>query len=250
MDDRASAELRRLQARAYAPEADIHEDDGALRRLEELQALSRASVLTRPQDVEDPAPAIDGPREDDEIPDFAALLESPSDVAEPPSRRRWRLSGKWVAFLWPASLVVVAGVAGVVSHETAPRAPLIADAHHVATLQQDPDVAAPDYFGLAETDSVAFQPFFGLTPVVAEGIDWGAAGDTCLLLIPTVQMDADISGFQGPMFSGCGAGAFPTTIALKVTTELPAALQDRFPEGSALQFVLEGSRIDVYSDAE
>jgi hypothetical protein len=36
-----------------------------------------------------------------------------------------------------------------------------------------------------------------------------------------------------------------------VTAEsLPGTVLDRFPEGSALQFVLEGSRVDVYSDAE
>lgn len=248
VDDSAIAELRRLQARAYAPEADIHRDDDALQRLEELQALSRAPMVAPAQDVDASTPAVAEPHEEDDAP----APEPRSEIAEPapPTRPRWRPSGKLVAFLWPVSLLLVASVAGAVSHATAPRAPLTADAHHVATLQQNPDFMMPEFFGLTEDDSVGFRDFFGLTAVASESAYWGANGDSCLLLIPSDRIEADAMSFQGPVFSGCGAGSFPTTIELVVTDDLPDALLDRFPEGSALQFVLEDSRIDVYSDAD
>src|SRR5687767_3693535 len=50
VDEGSIAELRRLQARAYAPGADIGDDDEALRRLEELEGVSRAVAFTAPPD--------------------------------------------------------------------------------------------------------------------------------------------------------------------------------------------------------
>ena len=74
--------------------------------------------------------------------------------------------------------------------------------------------------------------------------------DACMVLIPAAQILPDSSSFQGRMFTGCAAGPFPATIQIIVRGELPPQLLERFPDETALQFVLDGSRIHVYDAAE
>ncbi|RIJ43346.1 hypothetical protein DZF93_06845, partial [Clavibacter michiganensis subsp. insidiosus] len=44
---------------------------------------------------------------------------------------------------------------------------------------------------------------------------------------------------------GCAAGSFPARGVLTVTGDMPAELRDEFPEGTALEFVLEGGSVRV-----
>jgi hypothetical protein len=73
--------------------------------------------------------------------------------------------------------------------------------------------------------------------------------DSCMILIPSEQIVSQSASFQSQILTGCGAGPFPATIQLVVRGELPPQLLEHFPQGTALQFVLDGERIHVYSAA-
>ena len=53
----------------------------------------------------------------------------------------------------------------------------------------------------------------------------------------------------GPSTGGCSAGEFPPTAGLVVTRSSPDELRERFPIGTALQFVAEGSEVHIYAKA-
>jgi len=114
----------------------------------------------------------------------------------------------------------------------------------VAVLSVDEDGAWPtDFFGQAPEGGLLFGDFFGLS-VVAMPELWGAGErTTCLYVLearPQSQMIHTV---------GCAAGDFPPTAAFIVPANAPEALQDRFPEGTALQFVQRGTQVFVYSHA-
>jgi hypothetical protein len=144
----------------------------------------------------------------------------------------------------------VAVVVGAAALSVAPRAPLAPEAHHVGTIRENPDFIWPGFLD-EQGDPVGFHDFHGLTAVTMGGALWGAHAESCFILMETEKIQAESDGFDGQIYSACGAGPFPATIQIVVTAEtLPATMLARFPEGSALQFVLDGSRIHVYSDAE
>lgn len=245
VDDGSIAELRRLQLRAYAPDGDIQGDESALRRLEELEHLRRAAALTPAEDALDGSPAVDDSADGDEDLEPPAASAPAESVA--PARGHGR---RWWAVLWAASLIVVAVVVGGTALSAAPRAPLAAGAHYVATLAEDPDFTWPEFLGDPQGEATGFRDFLGLTAVMVDGGLWGARADKCLLLLTTEHVQPDTESYNGQIFSGCGAGAFPATVEMLVAADAPAPLLQRFPEGTALQFVLDGSRIDVYADSE
>jgi hypothetical protein len=246
VDDGSIAELRRLQARAYAPGADIRGDEQALRRLEQLEEVSRAGAFTAPQDDE-PSDPVD-PTPPGELLGFP-VLASPDAEPEPRKRGR-RLIRRWIVLLWPASILVVAVIVGAAALSVAPRAPLTPEAHHVGTIRANPDFVWPGFLD-EQGDPVGFHDFHGLTAVAMDGALWGDEAQNCFILMETEKIQAESDNFNGQIYSACGAGPFRATIQIVVTAEsLPATVLDRFPEGSALQFVLDDSRIDVYSDAE
>src|SRR5688572_2992000 len=82
VDDGSIAELRRLQARAYAPGADIRGDEEALRRLEQLEEVSRAVTFTAPQD-RDELSRPDEPTDPGELLGFRALAQQDAEAAQP-----------------------------------------------------------------------------------------------------------------------------------------------------------------------
>jgi hypothetical protein len=244
VDDGSIAELRRLQLRAYAPDGDIQDDEAALRRLDELEHLRRAAALSPATDALDLSPAVDASPGGDEDLESPAAAPAESHAPARGHRRRW-----W-ALLWAASLIVVAAVVGATALSAAPRAPLAAGAHYVATLAEDPDFSWPTFLGDPQGDATGFRDFLGLTAVMVDGDLWGSRADKCLLLLTTEHVQPDTESYNGQIFSGCGAGAFPATVEMLVAADAPAPLFQRFPEGTALQFVLDGSRVDVYADSE
>ncbi|MFH8251200.1 hypothetical protein ACH3VR_12590 [Microbacterium sp. B2969] len=242
MNEDALAELRRLRARAYGPAPDIHGDPAALRRLEELEARNR-QVASVPADE---APVSDAPPSE---PEPGPALEEHAEPAEP--SRGFR---RWMPWLWLASLVTVGVLAAAWTFATAIVwfAPLQRDAAiaQVAVLTVDEAFDAPAVFGSPVADRVGFQDFDGLTAMTAEGGVMGAgADDTCLVVVPTASIDTEADIYNGPIFVGCSAGAFPATVELLVTHDQPEGIRDRFPAGTALQFVLDGERVVVFSDA-
>ena len=67
--------------------------------------------------------------------------------------------------------------------------------------------------------------------------------------LPAEDADLNNRSMSGPMHSGCRVGDFPATVQVAVESGMPEELRDRFPPGSALQFVLDGDRIAVFSDS-
>jgi hypothetical protein len=167
-----------------------------------------------------------------------------------PAPSRWsRLGRKRVAVLWVSSLLAVALVVGVVTAFTVPRTSTAGGVRHVGSMTQDPDFQWPEFFGPQEPGAQGFTDFYGMTALTGNRLFGAEAADTCMLVVPTAQIHHDAAALTGPILNGCGAGAFRATVQLIVQGDLPAPLLERFPQGTALQFVLDGDRVDVYSDA-
>ncbi|WP_133545997.1 hypothetical protein [Microbacterium sp. BK668] len=269
MDADATAELRRLRARAYGPGADIHDDPAAMRRLEELEERNRpgeddAVRPARPSDPVQARPAAAIGTEDPADPEDPAGPEDradpedptdPGDASDEPAEapRRFRF---WVPSLWAASLLVVAVLAGVWTLTTtvAVLTPIerTGEGRQIAVLHVDPGFQPPPIFGQGEVGQVGYEDFHGLTAISTTG-SWmggpGAPEGRCLFVMRTDAIDVDSQSFNGPIFNDCTAGTFPATIEIGVGRDLPAEIRDRFPEGSALQFVLDGDRVGVFTDA-
>ena len=142
-------------------------------------------------------------------------------------RRRPRL-------LWAAS--VVAGVLVGVGLTLAVQA---AGAGRVATLDVDADGEWPDeFFGARPPDARVFDDFHGLTVLTFREPSQPGNSQTCLYIVTAPN------AFGG---GTCGADAFGTAASLEVGPDSPDELNDRFPRGTALQFVLEGESVQVYA---
>jgi hypothetical protein len=264
VDDAADAELRRLRARAYGPDADIHEDQQALQRLSELEDRRLAEPGAAAPDPGAAARAVTAAEAGEnghtaEPPEPPGLPEPPkpqpdAEVGDPaaapaaPVRRRLRRG--WVAAVWAVSLIVVALLAVAIAGALAAPPPLAAGADHIATLEESPAFVWPEFFGPAPEDVHGYEEFYGLTPIWGSGVFASDSTDGCLTLVPLGGVGDDPNTFNGEIFSGCGAGPFPPTIQIAVRGNLPPELLERFPEGTALQFVFDDGRIHVYAASE
>lgn len=273
-------ELRALRRRAYGRDADIDDDPVALQRLRELEAEAHRRIPEGPEPGEsttapagedalgttpaagirspvdplttqDAAPSISGP---DDEPD-PAVVERPAeradgvgeptdgatgsadgaagDSAKPSSPAWWRRRS---TLLWSAAVVgalVVGAAAALWAGQQQGR---------VAVLQQaDVEDWPRNVVGEPPDGSRLFEDFLGLTVVIMPQSFGGGDETECLYVLE--------SGGQGFMSTiGCSAGGFPATAALAVTPRAPDELRERFADGTALQFVLTGSQVNVYAD--
>jgi hypothetical protein len=240
-------ELRMLRARAYGPDADIHDDAAALDRLRELE--ERAFIADKPDaaEVETAEPttvAAETEREGEE-PDAdepeSAIAERPSGWRRfvPATRRGWVTAA--AACLVVAVVVTAAVTAAVVRK-------VQADPRTIATLRVDPSTELGQAFGGfsdSTVASVAYDDFFGLTPIVIPG--WGEAPGRCLLLTPTSGIETAANGWSSVGGMNCEAGSFSSGVQFTVSDEfgVPSEFRDHFPDGTALRFELEGSSVVV-----
>jgi hypothetical protein len=249
MDAAAFDELRSLRARAYGPDADILDDPAALARLHELEDLAAPAPPVEPLDepaaVEPPAalPDQDGSEAlDDALPVTDAVVSA--SATDDGRRRRWssrRLLVTAIAVL--AVAVVVTAAATAFFTRRAGYAGAVE-----AVLPSVPDVDWPEYFGTPDEKGKQYAEFAGLTLFSTEAGFWGGSqADACLIVVQTDSLETDGSSSIGFSFSGCGAGPFPATLEFLVTGDMPDELRDRYPEGTALQFVLEGNEVVVLS---
>lgn len=265
MEDQLLHELRRLRARAYGPGADLHEDPAALSRLHELEKLTRAPA---PPSV--PGPPLPPSRPESSVapeplasPAQSAIddtVENPTEK-EPTGARAGFRPKKRIALAWIASVAVAvlmtATVTGFVSRR------IQADPREVAVLGIDPFAEWPGLFldftndGVRESMSApaggtAFQAFHGLSVFSMQNAMFGyGAGQTCLMVLESTNIDSESTSFEGALFNGCAAGRFPATVEIVVSEDfqrLPEELLDEFPEGTGLQFILEGDEVVVLSD--
>ncbi|KAF2420813.1 hypothetical protein [Microbacterium sp. B35-30] len=155
----------------------------------------------------------------------------PAGHGAPPRSPWWR---RRTLLLWAAS--VVAGVLVGVGLTLAVQA---AGAGRVATLDEDADGEWPDeFFGARPPDARVFDDFHGLTVLTFRQPVQPGDSQTCLYIVTAPD------AFGG---GTCGADAFGPTASLEVGPDSPEELSDRFPRGTALQFVLEGSSVQVYA---
>ncbi|MBQ3359914.1 MAG: hypothetical protein IJG47_13600 [Microbacterium sp.] len=271
MDAANDAELRELRARAYGPRADITNDRAAMRRLRELEAVRRAeqSAATAPagppvgaEEADaapaDAAPAVAArtaaPTADDGEPEWWQPGEEPDDddrvgaTASVPRRRR---------VLWALSVIASAAVAAGVTYALTGVAPVSASSGVPLTTTLHPTSATlvPQGF-VGAIESTPVYDFYGLTLFLGEGGFGGPIGPdgACIIAVSTTDVPAIDSfdgsswSIDGPVYTGCSAGAFPATIEIPLRADVPAALGARFSGSRAIQFVLDGDRIGVFVD--
>ncbi|MFZ8758500.1 hypothetical protein ACO03V_13870 [Microbacterium sp. HMH0099] len=204
-----------------------------------------------PADPTDPAPhpAHDADADPDEDAEGAASTS--------PGRRRRRrpaVRSQRTLWLWAGTIAAVAAVTSAATAVGTTFAPVSRSAGvaQVDTLQVDPSFVPPPLFWPTPDGVTGYDDFFGLTAVVgALRVYSDDAENLCLYLVPSEDIaDTDSSYRGGQVYGGCGAGVFAPTAQLVVSDDAPAELQERFPVGTSLQFVLDGERIGVFSDAE
>ncbi|WP_164515501.1 hypothetical protein [Microbacterium sp. 10M-3C3] len=245
------AELRELRRRAYAPDGDIHDDPVALARLAQLEDAARrvvdAAAPAPAPSVAEPAPA---PAVAVAAPPAASASPATDPEAPPATRRalRPRRSRRRLAIVWAVSLVMALVVGAAVSWGSMRVASRAAGAEQVAVLAVDPAADWPPFFGTAPEDSAAFADFYGMRPFTAGGDWFGPGQGPCLVVVESSQAASGDNGYQGDaIFTGCGAGTFAATVQFVVSSRSPAALRERFSDGTALQFLLEGDRVVVFA---
>lgn len=272
MDDDVHEELARLRARAYGPDADIADDAPALARLAELEDRERRAREERVPDAPGPdtaasavpadAAVADAPGDADDVPpgDTPGDEASGTDtIAGDPARRRRRrprrpsVRSRRTLWLWAASIAAVAAVTSAATAAGTTFAPVArtAGVAQVDTLVEDPAFDVPSFFGPIAEGARGFRDYLGLSAMV--GFQEVAGGDRepCLYLVDAEDLREDSGSFQGGyIFGGCGAGAFAPTAQFVVSEELPEQLRERFPVGTSLQFVFDGERVGVFTDAE
>lgn len=264
MDATADDELRELRARAYGPHADIASDPAAMRRLRELESSHVTAPVRRerahPAPEPSPASSADGDaaRSDRGEGRDEDSLSDDEDVPPPaPGWSAW--AARRQALLWAASVVVTAAVAAVITYTlvSIPTFPASADASQIATLELTSTAAIPSGWFGAEKDTAAAE-FAGMTVFTTAGwySDSGqrSSEDRCLNVVRSDQVPADADftetswSFDGQMYSACGVGAFRASVALPFDGGISDELAERYPDGAALQFILDGDLVAVVLD--
>lgn len=181
-----------------------------------------------------------GTRSDDADTDASRTPDGvpPADAVQGPSPTPAPAGGPWwrrTRTLWIASVVLAAVVASAVT-----LAASTLSTGRVAVLAIDPDAEPPDGFFDQAGEGVVFEEFFGLTAVLAQQV-WTRGEVLDCVFVRSAAGDAQMAT------GGCAGGGFPPTAAMVVTPSFPRELRERFPDGTALQFVVEGSEVHVYA---
>ena len=160
-----------------------------------------------------------------------------SDTVEGGARARpwWRR----IAVLWAASVVaaVLVGAGLTVLAQSM-------DAGRVGVLGVDPDADWPEeVWGGPTEDSLAFESFYGLSVLSQPQV----TGDGTQGEVPCLIVFSGVGDNPSYLGGSCGAGSFPAQAALVVGRQAPSELRERFAEGTALQFVLDGEQVLVYA---
>ncbi|MBW9121657.1 hypothetical protein JNB63_16280 [Microbacterium trichothecenolyticum] len=175
-------------------------------------------------------PADSGSGAGDEVVDSDA-----EDAAVATARPWWRR----LPVLWAASVVaaVLAGVALTLLVQSM-------EAGRVGVLHIDPDAEWPEDVWAGETeDSFAFETFYGLTVLSQPQV----TGDGTQGPVPCLIVFSGVGDNPSYLGGSCGAGSFPAEAVFIVGRQAPSELRDRFPVGTAMQFVLDGEQVHVYA---
>lgn len=249
MTDDDASELRELRARAYGPAADISRDAEALSRLIELE--QHASNPTRkPAEAAAPpgrsADDADGIEEPAAEPDQSAPTTEAAQLPPTGEPHRWAL-GRNTMYVGIGIFTATVAAAVALTATATTTAPLYSETRHETTLTVDPSFS---WSMFPDENTRGFTEYLGLTVVATHWEDEDAAATECLDLYLTARIVSESNSYSGTAFSGCGSGSFPAAVVVPIDQSLPESLRQTFPNDTALQFVLHGSTIDVYSDAE
>ncbi|HCJ48275.1 MAG TPA: hypothetical protein DHW40_02915 [Microbacterium sp.] len=256
MDDPAASELTRLRERAYGAHADIATDPHAQARLAELEAQQRADrEPKKPAMPAAPAPSraatAPPPASAEPLPTQPSLTVTPSSNP-PPVSPRVRTALR--ALTWAGSLAAVAAIAvGVTAAVTARTAwPAVGGAadpriSYLTALDVDENGEVPEMFFGNGLDTTVFASFEGVTAYTFT-YEERYSDATCVMVIASdVLDDPNPTDYDGLFAQGCSTGAFAPAATMVVSEGSPQALQDRFPRGTSLQFVLNGETVDVFA---
>ncbi|NYF18341.1 hypothetical protein HDC37_003201 [Microbacterium sp. AK009] len=197
----------------------------------------------------DLSPASDHPPASDQPP--ASDLSSASDLSltedrrpaeERPPLRAWFPRRRAP---WAASLIAAAAIGAIIAVAGATTVERTGGGQQVGTLARDPGFTPPDFLGIPADSLRGFDEFYGLT-VVSSDEEWiGGGTDECLLVVGG-SVAGELGGeAQQQVFLGCGVGAFAASVSFRVQPRMPAELLERFPEGTPLKFVRQGSDVRV-----
>lgn len=232
MGEAQRSELRELRRRAYGPRPDL--DGAELDRLRELEARqggaagvasdshsAGAASPVAPSAARTVVPAPADPVLDERDADDD---DAPASRVPAPLRR--------TALLWTASVLVAVGATVALTSGLASMT-----GREVGTVALDPDRPVPDRWDDWYQDvATGVGDFHGLTVIGLQNPDDDQA---CVTVVaPRFARGSNPIG-------GCAAGSFPARGVLTVTGDMPAELRDEFPEGTALEFVLEGGSVRV-----
>ncbi|MFL0565342.1 hypothetical protein ACH0CG_06270 [Microbacterium sp. 179-I 1D1 NHS] len=234
MDDDDAAELDRLRERAYGRSADIAGDAAAVARLRELEAREARGPDEGPPAEAAPAAAADPP-------EAASTAEETDPDIDP--ERPYGAPRRWPR--WATNLGVLASAAALVAGTVAitlsiPReAPRYPDAERVATLTQL-EAWPPE----SDSDSRRYADFRGFS-VFATVVGTPADPNPvrCLSIVsPQEAAQPEV----GETLSTCGAGPFPVAVTAVVSDLSPEAAKDAYALGTAINFTLGESGVEVW----
>ncbi len=269
MNESSRNELTALRARAYGPGADI--DSVAAARLSELEETLRAeNALSAQAQAPTPdasaearhahldtlglppdlavvrAPMADVPNEtfsSEASPSQASVLSAAPAPVEPAVRQP--IPRFWLA-AWAVSVALVAVVVGGLVFALA-SAPAVSSAgvRQVATIEETVD--SPGWFdSWLGADSKPYR-YLGMLVATAP-LGMSGSGGQCLVAVAESSYIDDEQAFNGDVYWGCGAGAFPPTVQILVGPKSTEELRAAFPEGAAVQFMLVDGHLVVFTD--
>ena len=204
------------------------------------------------------------PDERDDVLDvFADVVAEPSAQVAPKEEPAERLAAWFTArttrILWVVAILAAAAVSAAVTFALVKISPVAisSGAPQIATLESTSTLEIPAGWMGAGPSSAVFD-FYGLALVESAGGYYnGSVGSNCLTVFRADQVPAkdefDVSegwSYDGPMYTGCAVGTFPATVEVPFDSNAPEELSERFPSGTALQFVYDGERVGVFLDSE
>ena len=235
-------ELRALRRRAYGPDADIHTDAAAVRRLQQLEG--HRSEAGPAGTEEPPSATLLQSREGT----AAEGLARASGFGSNQQRALWRrFAAQWIASVLAAVVVTIVVANAFIQgmHDSFGGD----DATQVGSLREDDSWKPPSFFTAGgDPEGVrAFGDFLGMRAVITTAGE--SKTGSCLWVMNSADADAAAGrtdgSFEGPLYNGCAAGSFPAEVAFEVTRDSPDRLRQAFPVGTALQFVSDEAGGDV-----
>lgn len=248
-------ELAALRARAYGPRADIATDPAALSRLRELEEAERAPSreLAARLEPEETSTPVRSPLDD---PTFAGPVGmasmgegAPGTVLHGAARRPRPIAAWWI-IAWAASVLIVAVVVGAMVFGLASVRPVSMQTGATQIASLDEPVETPPWLDqwLGGARDILVFRYEGLVVARTSGTMFGADPDSeCLFLADERGYNPADGSLTGRVLSGCGVREFAATVQFVVDAESPEGLREAFPDGTALQFVLDGDMVGVFA---